>query len=428
MAQPFLQSSFNSGEWAPNLWARTDLEKYHSGAALLENFFVDYRGGASTRSGTKYVLRAYKDTFPVRLIPFQASISTGFVLEFGERYIRFHRNGAPVLEAALNITGATQANPCVVSVVNSYAVGDWVYISGVNGMTQLNGKYYIVAAAAAGSITLNDLFGNPVNSSTYGAWTSGGTVQRVYTLPSPYAASDLATLKWVENISSMILTHPSYAPYELSFISAASWILTIITFGATVAAPTNVSVATTLAGGTVNYSYLVTALDINNQESGPSSPGALANKTDLRTVAGTNRITWTAVSNARSYNVYKAVLSYSNAVVANAAYGYIGNTQATTFDDSNITPDFSRTPPIVQNPFLGAGVASIAVTAGGNYTGATVPAVTVGAAPAGGVTAAAQASCQVFGTPTVNSATNVYAVGDAVQFSNGVVLIIAAVN
>ena len=68
MAQPTIQNSFNSGEWAPNLWARTDVEKYHSGAALLRNFFVDYRGGASTRSGTKYILRGYKDSTAIRLI------------------------------------------------------------------------------------------------------------------------------------------------------------------------------------------------------------------------------------------------------------------------------------------------------------------------------------------------------------------------
>ena len=47
MGEIVAQASFNSGEWSPNLYARVDLQKYHSGAALLENFYVDYRGGAS---------------------------------------------------------------------------------------------------------------------------------------------------------------------------------------------------------------------------------------------------------------------------------------------------------------------------------------------------------------------------------------------
>ena len=71
------QASFNSGEWSPNLYARVDLAKYKAGAALLANFFVDYRGGASTRVGTRYILQAYKSATPVRLISFQASFTVG---------------------------------------------------------------------------------------------------------------------------------------------------------------------------------------------------------------------------------------------------------------------------------------------------------------------------------------------------------------
>ena len=134
MAQPVIQASYNSGEWAPHLYARVDVEKYHSGAALLRNFYVDYRGGASTRVGTKYCLRGYKDSTAIRMIPFQASLAVKFAIEFGDQYARFYTNGAPVLENGLNITGATQTNPVVVDVVNTYTTGDvdWIYIAGVD--------------------------------------------------------------------------------------------------------------------------------------------------------------------------------------------------------------------------------------------------------------------------------------------------------
>src|SRR5260221_10517472 len=147
MAPPFVQASFNSGEWAPHLLARTDLEKYHSGAALLENFFVDYRGGASTRGGTKYIIPRLTDSLPIRLIQFQPAISVGYVLQFGDQYIRFLRHGAPVLEAGLPITAVSLANPCVVTVANTFVPGDWVFISGIVGTTQLNGKYFILSGA-----------------------------------------------------------------------------------------------------------------------------------------------------------------------------------------------------------------------------------------------------------------------------------------
>src|SRR5271166_4234159 len=96
--QPVHQASFNSGEWAPALYARVDLQKYHSGAATLLNFFVDYRGGATTRPGSRYILKA-KSSAAVRLIPFQASFSVSYILEFGAGYIRFYNNGSPVLES-----------------------------------------------------------------------------------------------------------------------------------------------------------------------------------------------------------------------------------------------------------------------------------------------------------------------------------------
>src|ERR1700749_3635942 len=176
MAQPVIQSSFNSGEWAPALYSRVDLQKYHSGAALLRNFFVDYRGGATARAGTRYILQS-RSTSTVRLIPFQASFTVSYILEFGEvngvGYLVFYNNGSPVLTAPLTITGVTQAFPASVSVTNTYAIGDVVFISGVVGMTQLNGNYYKVINRNAGSITLGDLNGNAIDSSPYGAYVSG---------------------------------------------------------------------------------------------------------------------------------------------------------------------------------------------------------------------------------------------------------------
>ena len=150
-----VQASFNSGEWSPNLYARVDLTKYKAGAALLENFFVDYRGGASTRTGTKYILQAYKSATPVRLISFQASFTVGYVLEFGDGYIRFYYRGSPIIETGIAITAATKANPCVLTIPgHTYSVGEWIYVQGVLGMTQLNEKYFIVVAVAGNNVTI----------------------------------------------------------------------------------------------------------------------------------------------------------------------------------------------------------------------------------------------------------------------------------
>lgn len=419
MSDNRIQASFNSGEFAPTLFARVDLAKYRSAAALLENWFVDYRGGASTRPGTKYILQAYKSATAVRLISFQAAFSVGYVMEFGDFYIRFFLDGAPILETGFAITAATKANPGVLTVTgNNFSTGDWIRVSGVVGMTELNGNYYNISVSGS-AVTLRDLNGVNVDTSTFTTYISGGLAERIYTLPSPYAAADLALLKFAQNIDQMFICHPSYAPYILTTITSNNWTLNPIVIGSSITAPTGVSVATTLAAGTVNYSYIVTAVDANGQESAPSSPGALANRTDLRTIAGTNRITWNAVSGALSYNIYKAYPSYSGAVAGGASYGFIGNVTSTTFDDSNITADYSLTPPIVKNPFQGAGLASVTITASSLYT--VVPSAVVDAAPGGGQTATVSVAAQAYGNVAVigNTTPNAYTVGQAYDFGAG---------
>lgn len=420
MAQPVIQPSFNSGEWAPHLYGRVDLEKFHSGAALLRNFFVDYRGGASTRVGTKYIIRGYKDSSTIRMIPFQSSFSLGFAMEFGHRYIRFYQEGAPVLEAPIAITGATKANPCVLTAANSYTTGDvdWVYIEGVNGMTQLNGKFYIVHARDATHITLYDLFGNPVDSTGYGTYTSAGTVQRIYTLATPYDHDDLALLKFVQNGNVMILCHPDYVPYELTAIAANNWTIAAITFGTTATAPTPVIATTTLGPGTVFYSYVVTSIDENGQESLISAAGTLDNVQDLRTVAGTNFIAWGAVSGAQSYNVYKAEVSYQIPVPTGTQYGFIGNTTGTRFADSNIAQDYSQSPPVPRNPFdAGSGISFVQITVTGSYT--VAPTVTFGAPPAPGITAVGHPLLGILSVASIAAAGAGYAINDTINLGNG---------
>lgn len=423
MGNSVIQTSFNVGEWAPTLNARVDLQKYHSAAALLENFFVDYRGGASTRPGTKYINQAYNSAHPVRLIPFQASFAVGYILEFGQNYIRFFNNGAPVLEAPLNITGATRANPCVVSVTNSFSAGDWVYITGVVGMTQLNGKYFQLSAASGGSITLQSLSGAPIDSTGYGAYISGGTVQRVYTIISPYTGAELALIKFAQNVNTMILCHPNHPPQVLTLVTATNWTLAAISFGTQATTPTGGGFTTTLGAGNVNYSFVITSVDAFGQESAPSTPISPSNLLDLRTTAGSIFLSWAAATGALSYNVYKAEISYG-VVPSGAAYGFIGNCTGTDFTDSNIAPDFSQSPPVVQDPFSGAGVASITITNPGQYTSG--PSVTIAAPGGGGSTATGEAILQALNF-ILGAGGGGYQVGDLVYFTGGIVLVVATV-
>ena len=79
------------------------------------------------------------------------------------------------LEAAVAVSGATQANPCVVTTAapHGYNSGDTVFLDGLGGMTELNGRFFRISTAAPGNFTLVG-----VDSTSYTAYTSGGTSQR----------------------------------------------------------------------------------------------------------------------------------------------------------------------------------------------------------------------------------------------------------
>lgn len=435
MGQPVIQTSFNSGEWAPALNARVDLQKYHSGAALIRNFFVDYRGGATTRPGSRYVATGLGTSFgSIRLIPFQASFTVSYMLEFGQLtsttgYVRFYNNGAPVLEPATTISGVTNASPGVITdTAHGYTNAQWIFISGVVGMTQLNGNYYLVANATANTYTLTDLFGNAVDTTGFGAYISGGTAQRVYTIVSPYLASELAQLKFAQNVNTLTLCHPNHPPYVLTLVTATNWTLAAISFGATVATPTGLATATTLAGGSVNYAYIVTAVDINGQESAVSAFAVIASVQDIRSVAGSNTVTWSAVTGAISYNIYRAQPVYSAAVPAGAQFGFIGNVTGTTFVDSNaVNPNYAQGPPITQNPFAGSGVQNVTVTAAGTY--ATTPGVTFGASPTGDTAhGVAVLGVTAYGINTTGGGpSGAYAIGDNITFQGGAIFKVTSI-
>ena len=72
-----------------------------------------------------------------------------------------------------SISGITKANPCVIttSAAHGINVGSKIAISGISGMTQLNGTTQTVSAVTSTTLTLGD-----VNSSSYSTYTSGGTI------------------------------------------------------------------------------------------------------------------------------------------------------------------------------------------------------------------------------------------------------------
>lgn len=375
MTHSLIQNSFTGGEISPSLFGRTDLAKWHNGASTQRNFYTDYRGGASSRAGLAYVGMCKQGaansggtstTNPPRDIPFQFNVNQGYVLEFGDQYMRVKYRGAYVIESGTTISAATNANPLVITdTAHGYSNGDWVYISGVGGMTQLNGLTFIVTAKTTNTYELTDLFGTTINSTSYGTYTSGGTAARIYTAVSPYAAVDIPYLKYAQSANTMSLccvnqqTLTDYPPYDLTRVSNTNWTFTAVTFASSIAAPTGASAGATSSTTTnTSYNYVVTAVTTSGEESIASNVAAVKNN-DIAVNAGTNSITWTSVTGAASYNIYAATPIYVGSggvsTIPGVLYGYLGTATGTAFIDTNIVADFTKVPPQHQNPFSGTG-------------------------------------------------------------------------
>lgn len=86
------------------------------------------------------------------------------------------------LDAPKTITGATQANPVVVTAAgHGFSNGNVVEIAGVKGMSELNGNAYTLAGVTAGTFELNDSEGDPIDATGFSAYISGGKARRKVT-------------------------------------------------------------------------------------------------------------------------------------------------------------------------------------------------------------------------------------------------------
>ena len=95
--------SFNAGEVSPFIDARTSLEKYRSACRTLENFQILPYGGVIRRPGTQYLGATKSATSQTRLIGFNFSTSTRFIIEMSAGFIRIWKPDGTLVGSPLNV-------------------------------------------------------------------------------------------------------------------------------------------------------------------------------------------------------------------------------------------------------------------------------------------------------------------------------------
>lgn len=392
--------SFAGGELSPEMFGRIDDVKFQTGAAKLRNFIAMPQGPAENRPGTAFVREVKNSAKRTRLIPFTYSTTQTMVLELGDGYIRFHTQGATLLVGA----------PAVYNPALTYAIGALVSNAGLVyyatasvplATNPPNATYWYLIPTPAYEIPTPyaeaDLFDlhyvqsadvltivhpnyAPRELRRLGAttWTLS-TISFVSPIPAPAAPTVTAVRGIGVNISGITQANPAVItvvaahqfqlgdPINISGVAGMTQIngwftvsdITPSTELKLHAYATGVDIDSTAytaysSGGTVQYGnqtndltnyYKLTSIATNGfDESVASVAGSVAN--NLSVSGASNNLSWTAVTGALRYNVYKQ---------QSGLYGYIGQTEGLTFNDNNIAPDMGITPPIVDPVFASAG-------------------------------------------------------------------------
>ncbi len=303
-----IQRAFAAGEISPDLYGRADQVKYQTGLRQARNFIVMRHGGVTRRTGSQHIDVTKDYSQASYMARFVFNQDQTYLIEVGEEYFRFYRGTSQIVVSSVDAWSA----------ITAYVVGDLASLAGVN--------YYCVLAHTNQT---------PPNATYWYPLTDD-----IYEIPTPYALADLDRLRFTQSADVITITHSGYDTMELRRTGHTAWTLVAKNYGSTISAPTGIAVDNV---GTAIY-YTVTAVDQDSFEE--SVAGTPAGATAEATEAAPNTITWSAVTGARYYNVYKTF---------NGVYSFIGIAGSNlSFFDDGITADPAVQPPVTRDVLVGA--------------------------------------------------------------------------
>jgi hypothetical protein len=347
--------SFAGGEMSPEMFGRVDDVKFQTGAAQMRNFIATPQGPAENRAGFAFVHAVKDSTKRTRVIPFTYSTTQTMVIELGAGYFRFHTQGATLLSSG---------SPYEVS--NPYAEADLFdihYVQSADVLTLVHPGYAPRELRRVGdtnwvlsTISFTPLVTPPTSVTV--TPSAGFSIDiAAITQANPMVVTTVSKHNLTSNDSVYVKSVGGMTQFVDGFYVVESkpsdTTLTLKDYnGGAIIDSTAWSAFT--SGGKVQYGnkiydidnyYVITSVAVNGiDESNASSSGNAIN--NLYVTGSYNTITWPAVTGALRYNIYKR---------QSGLYGYIGQTQTTSFVDNNLAPDMGITPPIFETVFGSTG-------------------------------------------------------------------------
>ncbi len=302
----FIQNSLAAGEISPHLYGRTDLAKLHQGALYMRNWYVDYRGGASTRAGTQYIGAPGSSGY-ARLWPFKFSSDIGqtYMLVFSDQKLRFVKNSGGLSYPNSSAAGFILSGGSPYEVTTPYLEADLQFLK----FSQVGDELTITRRGYAPRILSRISDTN---------WTLTAVTFSTFPLPRPTISS----------ISISALPSGSTDPEK------------------------------------TRYQYVVTAVNEDGEEGPASVPLVSAAGIDIGATQGTVTVFFGPIAGAAYYKVYKALPTPGDKVPdPGQQFGFAGYCYGTVFLDSNIVPDFVRGPPQHGNPFTPGQISGYTISA-----------------------------------------------------------------
>jgi hypothetical protein len=226
-----LVTAFNGGELSPYMDARTDVAKYRSGCRRLENMVVLPYGGVYRRSGTEFLGEAKLSDKRCRLIPFNFSTTTRFVLEFGHLYLRVWGNNSQVLSGGVPLEIVTPYTEDDLRELQYAQLNDIMYIAHGNyaprKLSRLADDNWTLAPVAFDYPPLRDM---NTGTATIASSASSGNVTltaSAATFQSGHAGSQWA-IQWPRTSGSLVETIDANKTSTATLDIQGDWTITTV--------------------------------------------------------------------------------------------------------------------------------------------------------------------------------------------------------
>ncbi len=220
-----VKNALNSGELSPRLILREDYDRYANALRTCRNFIPLPTGGVITQYGQRWIAQT-KNAALAYLLPFEFSTTQAYVIEAGNLYFRFYRDGARIIDLSGGVLTMANNGVGLIRVTMTAPHGlntcDYIALIGVVGTDEANGEW--IVTNITGSIV--DLQA----SAFVHTYTSGGTWSRPYEIATPYLLADIPDIKFAQSADTLYLVHGTYAPRKLTRTAHTAWTLDQITF------------------------------------------------------------------------------------------------------------------------------------------------------------------------------------------------------